>query len=142
MKWLLHAGQSQGQGRLESSFATVAALVGDVPLLLPFRRRRSGRVVDYELRGNKGRAMRNFFWIEDVMDANNNNSNAKHSNDTSHHRRQGRSSFVHAVVSSLYRGEHRRERQVPPPARDRLGHQPASRRREIFSQGRVIDSDA
>lgn len=50
----------------ESSFATVSALAGDVPLLVPFPRKRSGKRLQYEIQGNDGRAIRNLFWLEDV----------------------------------------------------------------------------
>ena len=50
--------------------ATVAALSGDAPLLLPFPRGRGrgggGRAMWYEREGNGGRPMRGFFWMEDA----------------------------------------------------------------------------
>ena len=52
--------------RQESSFSTVAALAGDVPILLPFPRARGGKVADYETRGNGGAPMHGFFWLDDL----------------------------------------------------------------------------
>jgi hypothetical protein len=50
----------------ESSFSTVSALAGDVPLLLPYPRKRSSKAIAYERFGNDGRAMRGFFWLDDL----------------------------------------------------------------------------
>jgi len=51
----------------ESSFVTVAALAGDVPLLTPVPFARAGAMARYELLGNKGQPLRNVFFLEDLV---------------------------------------------------------------------------
>ena len=54
----------------ESSFATVSALMGDVPLLHPYPFKKDGalsKVGRYEVHGNSGAALRNIFFADDVV---------------------------------------------------------------------------
>ena len=56
--------------REESSFATVSALMGDVPLLHPFPFKKYGalsKVGRYEVHGNSGAALRNIFFEDDIL---------------------------------------------------------------------------
>ena len=62
-------GRTKGRSfpRSESSFVTVAALAGDVPLLTPVPFARAGAMARYELLGNRGQPLRNVFFLEDLV---------------------------------------------------------------------------
>ena len=60
------APASRNRGLAESSFATVAALAGDVPLLTPAPFAEGGLMATYETRGNRGRPMRGVFFLDDL----------------------------------------------------------------------------
>ena len=67
------AGHGKGRSKVgrsfrlgESSFVTVAALAGDVPLLTPVPFALAGTMARYELLGNGGKPMRGVFYLEDL----------------------------------------------------------------------------
>ena len=60
------APNSVNQGLAESSFATVAGLAGDAPLLTPAPFAQAGKMAAYERKGNGGAPMRGVFFLEDL----------------------------------------------------------------------------
>ena len=60
------APNSINQGLAESSFATVAAIAADAPHLTPAPFAEAGKMAAYETRGNGGRPMRGFFFLDNL----------------------------------------------------------------------------